>query len=128
MQDAARELLAQNAVRDADVADRFRERFPEARATESGLLYAVHHAGSGATPDYGAAVQIRYIGSLADGTTFGATQEQPDEFVIGRVIGGLEEMLLQMRRGERRSFRPTSVTGRRASPAPCPPTPTSSST
>ncbi|CAI8029064.1 Probable peptidyl-prolyl cis-trans isomerase [Geodia barretti] len=42
-------------------------------------------------------------GSLVDGTQFGTSGIEPMEFTIGAVVKGLEEMLLAMRRGGRRT-------------------------
>ena len=99
----AEELLRAVLKRHEEVLDEFRRRWPDAAATESGLLYVVHREGEGPTPDFGAKVLLRYTGSLADGTQFGTSGLEPMEFTIGAVVQGLEEMLLQMRRGARRT-------------------------
>lgn len=99
----AEELLRAVLKRHEEVLDEFRRRWPDAAATESGLLYVVHREGEGPTPDFGAKVLLRYTGSLADGTQFGTSGLEPMEFTIGAVVQGLEEMLLEMRRGARRT-------------------------
>lgn len=99
----AEELLRAVLERHEEVLDEFRRRWPDAVATESGLLYVIHRPGEGPTPDFGAKVLLRYTGSLADGTQFGTSGLEPMEFTIGAVVQGLEEMLLEMRRGARRT-------------------------
>ncbi len=99
----AEELLRAVLERHEEVLDEFRRRWPDAVATESGLLYVIHSPGEGPTPDFGAKVLLRYTGSLADGTQFGTSGLEPMEFTIGAVVQGLEEMLLEMRRGARRT-------------------------
>ena len=99
----AEELLRQVLQRHEEVRAEFRRRWPDAVATESGLLYVVHSQGEGPTPDFGAKVLLRYTGSLVDGTQFGTSGIEPMEFTIGAVVKGLEEMLLAMRRGGRRT-------------------------
>ena len=99
----AEELLRQVLQRNEEVHADFRRRWPDAVATESGLLYVVHSQGEGPTPDFGAKVLLRYTGSLVDGTQFGTSGIEPMEFTIGAVVKGLEEMLLAMRRGGRRT-------------------------
>ena len=99
----AEELLRQVLERDEQMRAEFRRRWPDAVATESGLLYVVHEQGEGPMPDFGAKVLLRYTGSLVDGTQFGTSGIEPMEFTIGAVVKGLEEMLLAMRRGGRRT-------------------------
>ncbi len=99
----AGELLRLLAERNREALAEFRRRWPDAVATESGLLYAVHRRGEGPAPDFGAKVLLRYTGRLLDGTEFGASGPEPMEFTIGAVVKGLEEMLLAMRRGGRRT-------------------------
>ena len=99
----AEELLRRVLERDEQMRAEFRRRWPDAVATESGLLYTVHEQGEGPTPDFGAKVLLRYTGSLVDGTRFGTSGIEPMEFTIGAVVKGLEEMLLEMRRGGRRT-------------------------
>ena len=99
----AEELLRRVLERDEQMRAEFRRRWPDAAATESGLLYVVHEQGEGPTPDFGAKVLLRYTGSLVDGTQFGTSGLEPMEFTIGAVVKGLEEMLLAMRRGGRRT-------------------------
>lgn len=99
----AQELLRALAERNRQAFTEFRRRWPDAVATESGLLYVVHRRGSGPPPDFGAKVLLRYTGRLLDGAQFGASGSEPMEFTIGAVVKGLEEMLLSMSRGEWRT-------------------------
>ena len=101
--EVAEELLRAVLKRHEEVLDEFRRRWPDAAATESGLLYVVHTQGEGPAPDFGAKVLLRYTGSLIDGTQFGTSGLEPMEFTIGAVVKGLEEMLLEMRRGGSRT-------------------------
>ena len=64
----AEELLRQVLQRHEEVLGEFRRRWPDAVATESGLLYVVQSQGEGPTPDFGAKVLLRYTGSLVDGS------------------------------------------------------------
>ncbi|MDD9988756.1 MAG: peptidylprolyl isomerase [Spirochaetaceae bacterium] len=99
----AEELLRRVMQRNEEMRAEFRHRWPDTVTTESGLLYVVHSPGEGPTPDFGAKVLLRYTGSLMDGTQFGTSGLEPMEFTIGAVVKGLEEMLLEMRRGARRT-------------------------
>ena len=99
----AEESLRRLLQRDEEARAVFRRRWPDAIATESGLLYAAHRTGEGPTPEFGAKVLLRYTGRLLDGTRFGTSGAEPQEFTIGAVVKGLEEMLLAMRRGGRRT-------------------------
>ena len=99
----AEELLRRVMQRNEEMRAEFRHRWPDTVTTESGLLYVVHSPGEGPTPDFGATVLLRYTGSLMDGTQFGTSGLEPMEFTIGAVVKGLEEMLLEMRRGARRT-------------------------
>ena len=99
----AERLLRALAERNREAISWFRRRWPEAAATDSGLLYVVRRPGAGPRPDFGAKVMLRYTGRLLDGAEFGSSGPEPMEFTIGAVVKGLEEMLLEMRRGERRT-------------------------
>ena len=94
----AEELLRQVLQRHEEVLGEFRRRWPDAVATESGLLYVVQSQGEGPTPDFGAKVLLRYTGSLVDGAQFGTSGLEPMEFTIGAVVKGLEEMRRSGRR------------------------------
>lgn len=84
------------------------ERFPEAKTTESGLMYVIETPGEGESPERGAPVKVHYTGSLLDGTVFDSSRRrgQPIEFPIGmgRVIPGWDEGVMMMREGGRRTL------------------------
>lgn len=51
-------------------------------------------------------VVVQYVGTLADGTVFDASQEEPLEFVLGQgmLIPGFEEAITGMQAGEEKTF------------------------
>lgn len=62
--------------------------------------------GDGAPVDTGAVVQLHYVGMLANGQMFGATDRKPFSFRLGdnTVIAGWEDGVLGMRVGGRRQL------------------------
>jgi len=79
-------------------------RWPDLRATASGLRYKVLRAGSGASPAAGAQVSVHYTGRFLDDQVFDSSVQkgQPASFRIGEVIPGWNEALLSMKKGEKR--------------------------
>ncbi|MFM9862935.1 MAG: FKBP-type peptidyl-prolyl cis-trans isomerase, partial [Micropepsaceae bacterium] len=74
------------------------------KVTESGLQYRVITAGKGTrNPTWASTVQVRYKGTLIDGTTFDETKasEPPAEFEAGGVIKGWQEALTMMKEGDK---------------------------
>lgn len=75
------------------------------KVTESGLQYRVIQAGkeTARKPTWASTVQVRYRGTLIDGTVFDETKpsEPPAEFEAGGVIKGWQEALTSMREGEK---------------------------
>ncbi|MBL9098662.1 MAG: FKBP-type peptidyl-prolyl cis-trans isomerase [Alphaproteobacteria bacterium] len=74
--------------------------------TESGLQYRVLQPPAKETarkPTWASTVQVRYRGTLIDGTVFDETKagEPPAEFEAGGVIKGWQEALTTMREGEK---------------------------
>lgn len=67
-------------------------------ATESGLLYEVITAGTGAIPTATSRVKTHYHGTLIDGTVFDSsvTRGQPIDFPVNGVIAGWTEALQLM--------------------------------
>ncbi len=63
-------------------------------------------AGNGARADSGMVLEVHYVGLLADGRIFDATESRPFAFTLGtgRVIDGWEDGLLGMRVGGRRQL------------------------
>lgn len=62
--------------------------------------------GSGEPVDSGTVIEVHYVGMLADGRTFDATDRKPFSFTLGAglVINGWEDGLLGMRVGGRRQL------------------------
>ena len=79
-------------------------RWPDLKATASGLRYKVLRAGSGASPAAGAQVSVHYTGRFLDDQVFDSSVQkgQPASFRIGEVIPGWNEALLSMKKGEKR--------------------------
>jgi FKBP-type peptidyl-prolyl cis-trans isomerase len=80
--------------------------FPEAKKTVTGIRYIIQLEGTGDCPQPGDVVSLLYAGRLLDGTVFeqNISRERPFTFRLGRnqVIEGWEEILQDMKRGERR--------------------------
>jgi len=91
--------------READIAQ-IQEMHPNATLTASGVRYIIEQAGTGIKPATGQMVQINYVATLLSGEVFDDTsmRGRPSEFQagIGRVIRGWDEMVMDMRVGERR--------------------------
>ncbi|MFM8735404.1 MAG: FKBP-type peptidyl-prolyl cis-trans isomerase [Pirellulales bacterium] len=81
--------------------------FDDFVATLSGMKYRVVTPGSGSLPTAGQRVRAQYTGWLLDGTKFDSSRDRgtPFEFTLGRgdVIRGWDEIIAQMRPGERRT-------------------------
>jgi len=77
---------------------------PGVKGTGSGLLYRVISSGpaSGATPNLGDEVKVRYKGTLSNGTEFDASDpNEPSVFKVGDLVPGFNEALLMMRPGDK---------------------------
>jgi len=92
--------------READLAQ-IQERYPNATLTPSGVRFIVEQEGTGIRPAAGQIVQVNYVGSFLSGEVFDSSDfhGRPLEFQagIGRVIRGWDEMVIDMRVGERRT-------------------------
>ena len=92
--------------RDADIA-LIGQRYPNANASDSGLRWVVGRAGTGNKPVQGNTAVVNIKGSLLSGRYFansdlsGGAQDIP--VGGGNIIAGLEETILDMRVGERRT-------------------------
>jgi peptidylprolyl isomerase len=77
------------------------------RWTSSGILYHIQSKGNGSKPQVGQTIEIMYTGYLQDGTMFDSSYLRTEPFRtrigIGQVIRGLDEVLLDMQPGERRT-------------------------
>lgn len=69
--------------------------------TNSGLVYVVNKAGTGAKPSATDEVTVHYEGKLLDGTVFDSSYErgEPTSFPLNRVIPGWTEGLQLMQEG-----------------------------
>jgi peptidylprolyl isomerase len=93
------------AQRDRDLAQ-ITAKYPNTQLTASGIRYIIQKEGSGAKPSRGKTVRVSYKGMLVSGTVFDSTDMHgsPLEFQAGtgRVIPGWDEMILDMKTGEKR--------------------------
>jgi peptidylprolyl isomerase len=91
--------------RNADLA-RINSQYPNTTQTSSGIRYIVQKQGTGVKPTAGKTVRVNYKGSLLSGQVFDSSdiQGRPIEFPAGtgRVISGWDEMIMDMRIGEKR--------------------------
>jgi len=107
---AMRAALAQSTPElSEEDARAIRALYPTAYTTPSGLMYLNRAPGTGsATPKAGDTVVANYVGRLLDGTIFDSSSAHggPMTFQIGtgKVIKGLDEAFLTMRKGARRTL------------------------
>jgi len=91
--------------RQADLA-RIDAQYPNTQRTSSGIRYIIQTQGTGNKPARGRTVSVNYTGRLLDGTVFDDSnlRGRPIEFQVGtgRVIQGWDEMVMDMRVGEKR--------------------------
>lgn len=70
-------------------------KYPNAKMTNSGLMYVINEAGSAEKPTPGTNVTVHYTGYLTNGTKFDSSKDRgtPFQFVLGqrRVIAGWDE-------------------------------------
>ena len=80
--------------------------WPNAQKTSTGIRYVIEVEGQGAPPAPGDIVYLIYAGRLLNGTLFDQdiNREHPLTFRVGRdqVISGWDQIMLQMKKGERR--------------------------
>jgi len=83
-----------------------KNKWPDAKKTDSGLMYVVTKEGAGPKPKVGQKVKAHYTGTLLDGKKFDSSKDRgtPFEFPVGkrRVIAGWDEAFLDMKKGEKR--------------------------
>jgi peptidylprolyl isomerase len=115
---------AKAKLRAADLATAAKK-YPDLKATPSGLRYRIVKEGSGASPKDGASVTVHYTGWLLDGTKFDSSKDggSPATFRIGEVIEGWNEALKSMKKGETRLLviPPELAYGSRGYPGVIPP-------
>lgn len=84
------------------------QRYPNARKTESGLLFVVHAPGAGPVPFKGQIVSVHYTGTFLNGQKFDSSYDKgaPFNFQVGfnRVMVGWDEAFGGMRTGEKRTL------------------------
>jgi peptidylprolyl isomerase len=84
------------------------EKFPNRETTESGLMYMVEEEGEGSSPVKGQTVSLHYTGSLLGGAKFDSSLDrgEPLKFPAGagQVIKGMDEAVLAMKPGGKRSI------------------------
>jgi len=91
--------------RQADLA-KIAADYPNTTQTSSGVRYIIQRQGTGNKPTRGQTVSVHYTGKLLNGTVFddSTLRGRPLEFQAGagRVIEGWDEMVMDMRVGEKR--------------------------
>jgi peptidylprolyl isomerase len=92
-------------AREADIAA-IKKKYPNAQVSAGGVYFIVQKSGTGDKPKAGRTVYVNYKGSLLSGKVFDASDIHggPLDFPVGsgKVIPGWDEMLLDMRVGEKR--------------------------
>jgi peptidylprolyl isomerase len=89
------------------ISARIEQTLPGAQKTPSGIYYKTTAEGNGGKANRGNYVTVHYTGLLLDGTVFDSSQNrEPLEFQAGRgmVIKGWDEMVLDMKQCEKRTF------------------------
>ena len=95
---AARKALGEQA---AFLAKNIQD--PNVKVTTKGVQYIILKEGTGIKPKASDKVQVHYIGSLLDGTEFDNSirRGSPMEFPVTAVIEGWQDLLLEMKVGEK---------------------------
>jgi FKBP-type peptidyl-prolyl cis-trans isomerase len=107
-----KKMNAQKAAAQKKIKARFETemllRHPDAKKTESGLMYVILKKGSGNPPAKGSMVTVHYEGRLKDGKVFDSSYKRDEPISlpigVGRVIPGWDEGLLMMKKGEKRTL------------------------
>lgn len=99
-------VKAAAAARDAAIAQ-IKKQWPDLSRSADGIFYKITKAGSGPAPTAGQTVSVLYTGKFLDGKIFDQSSAhggQPIEFAAGQgqVIKGWDEVLLTMKKGEKR--------------------------
>jgi len=80
--------------------------WPEAKKTTTGIRYIVLREGKGETGKPGDKASVLYVGRLLNGTVFDQATEREKAFQFrvgrGQVIDGWDQILQQMKPGEKR--------------------------
>jgi peptidylprolyl isomerase len=91
----------------ANVLKSIKKAYPNAKETDSGLLYVINKDGDKKeSPKMGINVTVHYEGKLLDGKVFDSSKNRgvPASFQIGTVIEGWNEALQTMTKGEERTL------------------------
>ncbi len=107
LEKSLKERLAKEEENRADQTEALiRQKWPNAKKSDSGLMYVVKKEGEGPKPHIGQTVKVHYTGTLLDGKKFDSSLDRgnPFEFQVGkrRVIAGWDEALQDMKKGEKR--------------------------
>jgi FKBP-type peptidyl-prolyl cis-trans isomerase len=97
--------LEEKQARENEVIASLREEWPDLVQTRSGMYFFILKQGKGRTPAVGTEAIVKYTGRLVDGTVFMDTSAEEGgvkKVIVGKVLRGLNEALLTMRKGERR--------------------------
>ena len=117
---AARKALGEQA---AFLAKNIQD--PNVKVTTKGVQYIILKEGTGIKPKASDKVQVHYIGTLLDGTEFDNSirRGSPMEFPVTAVIEGWQDLLLEMKVGEKvKAWIPSSLAyGEAGAPPSIPP-------
>ncbi|MEX1002598.1 MAG: FKBP-type peptidyl-prolyl cis-trans isomerase [Crocinitomicaceae bacterium] len=90
-----RDLAAELKKDGEEFKTEMKEKFPEAKQTESGLMYVIEEKGSAEKPKAGDKVEVHYTGTFVNGEKFDSSRDRDQPFVFplgqGRVIKGWDE-------------------------------------
>ena len=83
------------------------EKYPNRESTESGLMYVIEKEGEGESPIKDQTVSLHYTGYLLDGKKFDSSLDRGSPLTFpagaGKVIKGMDEAVLAMKPGGKRS-------------------------
>ncbi len=100
-QEAAATLAAETNLKEGEAFLMEKAKSDDVVSLESGLLYKVIEAGSGAIPNPEDTVEVHYKGTLIDGSEFDSSYKRgvPAQFGVTQVIPGWVEALQLMKEG-----------------------------
>lgn len=91
------------------IKDQIKEKWSDAKVTESGMYFVITEEGEGDKPKAGDSISAHYSGRLfANDKKFDSSYDRGEpiqfEVGVGRVIPGWDEALVDMKRGEKRTL------------------------